>query len=43
MSDTGPFLAQIVPPHVFYAALISPIATDVPLERFNSGMFYYLG
>jgi hypothetical protein len=43
MSNAGPSLAQIVPPRVFYAALISPIATDARLEQFNYSMFYYLG
>jgi hypothetical protein len=42
MSDTGPSLVQIVPQRVFYAALISPIATDAPMEQFNSSMFHYL-
>jgi len=42
MSHTGPFLVQIVPQRVFYAALISPTATDAPMEQFNSSMFHYL-
>jgi hypothetical protein len=42
MSDTGPSLVQIVPQRVFYAALISPIAIDAPMEQFNSSKFYYL-
>jgi hypothetical protein len=42
MSNTGPSLVQIVPQRVFYAALISPIATDAPMEQFNSSLFYYL-
>ena len=42
MSDARPSLVQIVPRRLFYAALISPIATDAPMEQFNSNMFYYL-
>jgi len=42
MSDTGSSLSQIVPQRVFYAALISPIATDAPMEQFNSSLFHCL-